>query len=750
MKGKRNIMIVVGLVFFIIAPSFSFVLTPSMKKIPDNLHEVVYYEGKLGMLNTSTLNMDYLNIEIKREVNAIKKEGDVLLIREDVTVKDKRTGKEIPDLSMTTIYGIDPRTSKNVPGYGDTERVGQWIFPVGVKKKDYLVWNSDMDEPYREGYVDVNDAAGIAHYMGEKEIAGVKTYEYRGHQDEVYIGPGPEGTPPESRMYYMGDQTAWAEVKTGLIVDYDKHVVQYIEFPDLHKLPSDLNLTAELKGKVSVFNLSKAGTGDWYDRYNATVVNHVWVENPETDSLYMVGSEMIAKDENGHMLPDELQGYSIDGVNPYTMEYDSMFSDKRGLLTFPIGVEKKDYPLWDSQIGNISVAHFVGEENIAGLDTYKYVAQVNNYPVGTQDIEGMSDRNVKLFYTGNTTYWVEPSTGSIVNVKQEGKVISQFPDLHTIPENTDSELKMEGKLWIISEGSKDIEMIRHVKAVGTDYDNGKKVIIMEDNTTTYDKSTGEKVPEGCSVEIHGIYADTGEEAQNYGDEERAGLYTFPPGSEKKSYLMWNSEIGAPSVVDFVREEDHEGMHTYLYETVETRKVFDPTPAINQNVIYTTTTKYWVEPNSGLIIDMEKTSEKKVDIINFLIGIPSPIWVKAYSLTLSFSDDMVKELVEEGKEAADLMKLSKKTMPAMEVNLSVANLIDSVKAAEMQKKQVEQLSNSKVKAVDLHYWMTEDSVKATADEAKTSGFMLTLFEAIIPILLVIFGIALIGVWVVNKP
>jgi len=67
--------------------------------------------------------------------------------------------------------------------------------------------------------------------------------------------------------------------------------------------------------------------------------------------------------------------------------------------------------------------------------------------------------------------------------------------------------------------------------------------------------------------------------------------------------------------------------------------------------------------------MEKTSEKKVDIINFLIGIPSPIWVKAYSLTLSFSDDMVKELVEEGKEAADLMKLSGKTMPAMEVNFA---------------------------------------------------------------------------------
>jgi len=264
------------------------------------------------------------------------------------------------------------------------------------------------------------------------------------------------------------------------------------------------------------------------------------VENPAADNLYMVGNEVIAKDKDGHMLPDELQGYSIDGVNPYTMEYDPMFSDKRGLLTFPIGVEKKDYTLWDSDIGNTSVAHFAGEENIAGLDTYKYEVKTDNYPVGIQEIDGMSDRNIKLFYTGNTTYWVEPSTGSIVNVKKEGKVNAQFPDLHTIPENIDSKLEMEGKLWVISEGSKDIKMIRHIKAIGTSYDEGKKVIIMEDNTTTYDSHTGEKVPEGCSVELHGIYADTGEEAQNYGDAERTGLYTFPPGSEKKSWHTYVS------------------------------------------------------------------------------------------------------------------------------------------------------------------------------------------------------------------
>ncbi len=752
MKGKRNILVILGLIFFIIAPSFSFVLAPSMKKIPDNLHETVYYEGRFGMFNSTTLKMDYKNIEIKREINAMKKEGDILLIREDISVKDKRTGEGIPDLKMTKIYGIDPYTSKNVPGYGDTERIGQWIFPLGVKKeKEYLVWNTDMDDVYKQGYVDTDDATGIAYYIGEKKIAGVKTYGYAGHQDEVYIGPGPEGTPPEAKLYYSGDQTAWADTKTGTIIDYDKHVIQHLEFPDLHKLPSDLNTTAELAGSISIFNISKVGESDWYDRYNAVITNHIWVEDTSMDSMYLVGNEVIAEDETGRMLPDELQGEGIDGVNPYTMEYDHMFSDKQGLLTFPIGVEKRDYVLWDSDTKKTSTAYFEGEENIAGLNTYKYVTRTNNCPIGIQDIDGMSDRHANLIYTGNTTYWVEPSTGSIVNARKEGTANVQFPDLHTIPENTNAKVDMEGELWIISQGSKDIDMVRNVKVTDTCYDEeGKKVIIFEDNTTVYDSSTGEKVPEGCSLSIHGVYADTGREAQNYGDMAREGLYTFPPGPEKRDYSMWNSEIGVPSPVDFVREEGHVGMHTYLYETRETRKVFDPTPSINQNVIYTTTTKYWVEPNSGSIIDMEKQSEKKVDILNYLFGISSPIWVKAYTLTLSFTDDMVKELIKEGKQSSELIQLSGKTVPATQVDISSTNLLDNVKAAEQQKKQVEQLSGNRVKAGDLHYWMTESSVGEMADKAKTSGFLLTLMEAIIPILLIVFGVALIALWAVNKP
>jgi len=228
MGKKRHALIIIGLAFFIVAPSFAFVLTPSMKKIPDNLDKVVYYEGTLGAFDTETLSMDYIEISIRRNVTALEK-----------------------------------YTSENVLGYGDTERIGQYVFPVGVEKKDYLIWNSDMDEPYTLGYVELEDATAIGYYMGTEKRGGITVYKFDGSQEEIYIGSGPEGTPPESRLYYAGHQTAWADPKTGSIIDYDKRVIQYLEFPDLHQLPSDLDTTARLAGSVDMFNMDKVGTEDY-------------------------------------------------------------------------------------------------------------------------------------------------------------------------------------------------------------------------------------------------------------------------------------------------------------------------------------------------------------------------------------------------------------------------------------------------------------------------------------------------------
>ncbi len=733
---KRDLLVIVAIAFFIVSPSLAFYITPSMKRLPDNLNKVIYYDGKLSMFNEDTLEMEEKDIRIIRYVRALGEENGVLIVREDIEARDKRTNEELPEFRMTKVYGIDPHTTENIAGYGDLDRLGQWLFPVGIKKKNYLVWNTDLDDACKAGYIEPEEAVAVAHYLGEEKRAGIKTYKYYGSQENVFVGYLP--TLPEAKMYYGGEIFAWVEPNTGSIIDLQKHVSQYAVFPDLHKMPSNLNMSVYLKGVATILNTTNAE----YEKYNVTICNRVKVENA-TEDYYLVKNEVITTDESGEEI-DELCSSSVDAVDPYTMEYVKMLSDKRGAMSFPIGVEKKDYFLWDSNINNVTVAHYVGEEEIAGLKVYKFVSEVKNYYIGEEAIEGLSDRSVSLYYNGNTTYYVEPTSGGIAYVEKYGKVIAAFPDLHTIPENFAGEVKMEGKLWILSQ-EKNIEMDRKLKVENVYWEDDKKVLVIRDETITYDKETGEKIDLACKTEYHGIYADTAEEARNYGDMEREGIYTFPPGTEKRNYIMWNTEINAPSPVQFVREEDHNGIHTYLFETVENRIVRDTTLGMPLNVKYITTTRYWVEPNTGLVIDMEKESVKKINILDALLGARGIFWFDVYRLSLHFPEDVQHEMAEKAKQMMKLIKLSNSKVPALEIHVETADIIKSVENAKMLKKQIEKLSGKRVKVVDLTYWMTEQSVNEMVEEAKKAIFLLYFMQIILPSFLVLLGLIMIAAW-----
>ncbi len=728
---KKDLLVIVAVIFFIISSSLAFYVVPSMKRLPSNLNEIIYYNGKLGILNPEKVEMEYRDIEIIRKIKALREEGNVLIVREDIKVKDKKTDEEIEELCMTKIYGINPYTSENVEGYGDLDRIGQWIFPVGVKKKNYLVWNSDLDDACKKGYIEKEEATAWGVYIGEENRAGIKTYKFYGWQDNIFTGYLP--LLPEAKLYYSGEITAWVEPNTGTIVDLQKHVWQYADFPDLHKLPSNLNISVYLIGNIKILNTSNAE----YEIHNITLCNHIEVLNVSSN-YYTVKNEIIAIDENGNKI-DELCSSSIDSVNPKTMEF--ILSNKKGLLSFPVGVENKDYLLWNPDIKNVSLAKFKEEKEILGLKVYVYETKLKDYFIGNESIEGISDRNIKLYYTGNTTFFVEPSSGYIVYIEKNGNVKAIFPDLHTIPENFKGEIEMEGELWIASQGKKKIRMERKVNVENVYWENGKKILLIKDETNTYDKKTGEKIV--CMTEYHGIYADTAEEAKNYGDREREGIYIFPPGVEKRDYIMWNPEINLPSVVRFIREEDHNGIHTYLFETSEDRIVLDE--LLGMKVRYVTKTKYWVEPNTGLIIDMHKESSKKINLLNAIFGIKGLFWIDVYKIIIDFSEETKEEMKEKAIQMSKLVKLSNSEIDALEISIKSKDLIDNIEKAKQQKKQIENLSNKKVKVLDLNYWMTEKSVYEMVEKSRKAAFLLLFMQIIIPSFLAIVGIIMIAIW-----
>ncbi|RLF31434.1 MAG: hypothetical protein DRN07_07195, partial [Thermoplasmata archaeon] len=224
-----------------------------------------------------------------------------------------------------------------------------------------------------------------------------------------------------------------------------------------------------------------------------------------------------------------------------------------------------------------------------------------------------------------------------------------------------------------------------------------------------------------------------------------GLFTFPVGVEKRTYEMWNTEIDAPSPVEFIREEDHNGVHTYLFETRESRMITYEGLGMPLPVKYTTDTKYWVEPTSGSLVDMYKESSMKLNPLSLVTGVPGLIWIPIMDLTLQFTPEMQEAAAEAALTTMQLLALSGKEVPALQVNLTSSDIIEGVKGAEQTKRQIAALSGNRVKVVDLTYWMTDRSVDEMAATAKETAFLLLFMQIIIPAFLIVVGLIMIALW-----
>ena len=81
---------------------------------------------------------------------------------------------------------------------------------------------------------------------------------------------------------------------------------------------------------------------------------------------------------------------------------------KEGLVNkFPFDTEQKTYQIWDGYVGRAVDAVFQGEEEIDGLNTYKFLVSVKDGDIEITD-------GVPGKYNSEKMMWIEPYTGSIM------------------------------------------------------------------------------------------------------------------------------------------------------------------------------------------------------------------------------------------------------------------------------------------------------------------------------------------------
>ena len=104
-------------------------------------------------------------------------------------------------------------------------------------------------------------------------------------------------------------------------------------------------------------------------------------------------------------------------------------------VTFPLGTERRDYDVWNSNAGAASTARYVGEEELEGLSVYRFEQDIPEQVIDQREVPaslagGTESGNVTadVVFSNDRVLYVEPTSGSIVKVTENPVTTLRGPD----------------------------------------------------------------------------------------------------------------------------------------------------------------------------------------------------------------------------------------------------------------------------------------------------------------------------------
>jgi DUF3068 family protein len=187
------------------------------------------------------------------------------------------------------------------------------------------------------------------------------------------------------------------------------------------KTPLDVSTTTHLSGQAQKLNTA---TGELESNpVNATSVTKTDSKASSDNVVVWTNSSCLVIDQDNP--PDCVDGqdprlisastdvFATDRVSALAVN-DSKYLpadavEHHGLVNkFPFDTEKKTYPYWDGTLGEAVDAKYSGTAKVKGAETYVFKVVTKDAPIDIAE-------GVKGTYTDETTIYVEPRTGAILN-----------------------------------------------------------------------------------------------------------------------------------------------------------------------------------------------------------------------------------------------------------------------------------------------------------------------------------------------
>ncbi len=208
--ASPSLLLLAGLALCAAAAVQHFWLAQLINRMPASGTDEVTFPATIRSRETPTGEWTTTTISSRRVDRTLLASGRHVVIQGDLTwTKDDGT----PTFESTGIYGVDRHTRRNLPGYGNVERTGAFLFPLHTERRDHAYWDPVFIGPRS------------ASFDRDETISGLPVLKFRFVARELDETSGFLHLPDVPERYNAHSNGAgwlWIEPVSGIVVDYEE------------------------------------------------------------------------------------------------------------------------------------------------------------------------------------------------------------------------------------------------------------------------------------------------------------------------------------------------------------------------------------------------------------------------------------------------------------------------------------------------------------------------------------------------
>ncbi len=190
-------------------------IAPQWARLPADYADETFYQARSRARQTPDGKWESARLIGRRVDQTLVVSGDTAIVQGDLHWSTE-AGQVL--FESGGIYGVNRHSRRNVSGYGNVNRSGQFLFPPHVERRSYTYWNPLFIGPCTATF----DRTAV--------VNGLPVYVFRFTARNLDESSGYTHLPDVPERYEAhtdGQGTLWIEPISGIVVDYRERGASY-------------------------------------------------------------------------------------------------------------------------------------------------------------------------------------------------------------------------------------------------------------------------------------------------------------------------------------------------------------------------------------------------------------------------------------------------------------------------------------------------------------------------------------------